>query len=581
MLDLTKRLFLRQTVTNESTDQACLQLQSASSRMANATQEYISACETMQMTCEQHGTGGLTRDLVLGSVDAELSFLGRERDKLDKAESILKYTRNRFRMTSIVYSLPPEILARIFCDAACHCARPESFRRVPLVASPFDIAQVCRQWREIANSYRPLWTHYDLIVAHKNYTSYRYPPADLLLQRSQNDPLELHIRCYDSWHERGDSDYLEEDSDDSEYTAYELMLDIFHPFLGKILPHVCSMVLVFNGPEKHTLNRIIDMCFLHGSAHSLKMFQVQVDRKVSSIPINKSLRPVASRSTGVRKPLFDSLEILHLNNVIPVLSIFNLSSITSLHLEVGWNYSMAQPELASLLKSSPKLRSLLIEGLEIVEDHRKLYRGTIRLNELQNLSVVDYDNGSSLLNTLLAIIAPGPKLARLSVRADFSQNAHETLSALRTFINNSSVTRLDIRGSTESGYLFASQLGTLTRIKTLVMSQVRFSDKAKTLLSFSNKIHCINNPTPLDVGVTLWPSLQNLYLYACTFEESHTTQLLSAHSVSALYWRKCYVEGAHLEPIGIKPTASEADLRFLSTLASKVVHFKDGWTSWP
>ncbi|QRV82911.1 hypothetical protein RhiJN_10927 [Ceratobasidium sp. AG-Ba] len=127
-----------------------------------------------------------------------------------------------------------------------------------------------------------------------------------------------------------------------------------------------------------------------------------------------------------------------------------ISTITGLHLGVG---SMAQPELASLLKSSPKVRSLLIEGLEIIEDHRKSYRGTIRLNEPQKLSVFDYDNGSSLLNTLLATTAPGPKLARLSVRADFSQNDHETLSALRTFINNSSVTRLVIGESTGDGLL--------------------------------------------------------------------------------------------------------------------------------
>ncbi|QRV97110.1 F-box-like protein [Ceratobasidium sp. AG-Ba] len=566
-------------------DQARLRLQATSVRMANAIQEYLSACETMHMTCEQPSTGGMARSLALESIDAEFPALVLEQAKLHRAESILRHARNRSKMTSSIYSFPPEILARIFCHAACHCTREETFLRVPLATSPLDITQVCRQWREIAHGHRSLWNHLDLVVADKNPTTYKYPPLALLPPRSQNDLLDINVRCYPSLYNRresdDDSDEYEDESDESDESDEDpdlSMLSELYLFLRELLSQTRSLFLVFCGLQQHMLTPLANLCFYNPSS-VLKSFQVQANRNMSALKLNPTIRRASSNNTAHQNFFLNSLETLRLCNTIPVWSKFNLGNLTELHLEAGEEWSITRSEFVSVLKTIPMLQSLSVDDLSIKKDTGWSSRDTIKLNELRCMACLDHRTDGCLLLAVTAIIVPGPKLVELTVAATLApEKSRKVLDALRNFVNNSNITSLKVHDGTTGGCLFATQLGSLPRIETLKLGYTRFSNRTQ-LRTGSDQVRYIQNPVSINPDVPLWPSLRKLYLHVCTLEEAYMVQFLSLHSISSLYLYKCYVEGAHFEPGRPRPMASEVDLKYLSGVVPKVIHSRCRWTA--
>ncbi|KAG8696816.1 hypothetical protein FRC08_006917, partial [Ceratobasidium sp. 394] len=203
------------TITQEN---ACQQVVSARARLSYAIEDYHTACQLLASTCvprpqysDQH-----SRELVLSTIGTELSILEEEGDRIQTVHRILVDARNKTNMTAPIYSLPPEILTRIFLEAVCHHAHDESERPTCFPSNPVTLSAVCKQWRNIIINRRSVWAHLDILIDEANRWS-RYPSSQLWISRLQGTPLRVHIRQYDPTihqHSLDHSTHSDDDSDD-------------------------------------------------------------------------------------------------------------------------------------------------------------------------------------------------------------------------------------------------------------------------------------------------------------------------------------------------------------------------------
>ncbi|KAG9121646.1 hypothetical protein FRC07_002319, partial [Ceratobasidium sp. 392] len=209
------------STTTTTYNQARQHLQSVRSRLSHTIQDYLSACKIMQKTCETWNNPSADREQALLSIDAELLALTVEETTMRQARDVLTDTRNRSKMVAPIYSLPSEILARIFSEAACHCTHETNYDNVPPILNPITLSGVCRQWRQVAITYQPLWMHIDLVVG-RAHTEAGYFSPEIWKDRSGGAQLSVHVHQYPS---HTDDDMDDEDSEDEasdDYTGFSL-----------------------------------------------------------------------------------------------------------------------------------------------------------------------------------------------------------------------------------------------------------------------------------------------------------------------------------------------------------------------
>ncbi|KAG8691301.1 hypothetical protein FRC08_010212 [Ceratobasidium sp. 394] len=554
-------------------EQARRQLQSVRARLSHTIQDYLAACQLVRTTCSATPQSSypttVGREQALLAIDVELSTFSAEEAGIRKAREILTDTRNLSKMIAPIYTLPSEVLARIFSEATCYCASTTSHETVVPILSPVTLSAVCRQWRKVATHHRSLWTHLDLEVS-RIYTHRGYHSPDIWKKHSQGAALYISIRQYRSF---GDGDTDSDDDylslrDDAQNPAP--MVARLLDFLLPLMCQVCSMTLVLGWPKGYIVTKLLDCWTTHGSPENAKALKIDSNPEFTLLDIPASL-PYTS--------VLRSLEVLHFRNIAPPWLNWPFRNLVDLRLEArtySEDWPITQFELASMLRSCPKLQYLEFSGFKI-ERSLEPTLSPAALNELQVLNI--WCTTTQMLASLLAVIAPGTNPLRLEISLFYGcTNLNIAFAALHLFLERSNVTTFYLVSSNE--LCFASQIGPLPRVQTLVLTHCYFSDVAK-LPSYTQDPTVYVNPRPVHPESVIWPELRALYLENCILEKEHLYQLVSHHSIQTLNMRDCYQGQQANKEFVIDAQTSGEYVQFLSELVPKVAYFTGEQGEWP
>ncbi|KAJ7215103.1 hypothetical protein B0H12DRAFT_1154990 [Mycena haematopus] len=144
--------------------------------------EYCGQCGGPLATSDTHNDPPQDRVLLrhrLAQLGNLIATLNAERQKLQAVSDSIVYP---------VLSLPPEITALIFF----HCLpKPSFFPQPSPLSAPLLLAQICRQWRDIAIASPGLWQSIGLVDTRS------VGVFETWLARSGNHPLNLSLNCVD------------------------------------------------------------------------------------------------------------------------------------------------------------------------------------------------------------------------------------------------------------------------------------------------------------------------------------------------------------------------------------------------
>ncbi|KAF8600717.1 hypothetical protein BDV93DRAFT_510583 [Ceratobasidium sp. AG-I] len=162
--------------------------------LADTTQQYLVACTNLGALWTQP-QGLLSDRLAIESaltyVDLELSQMISEEEQLRTARIGLTEARNRSFALAPINKLPPEILSHIFITSKNYCLDDIKKHEKSIELLPDVFSGVCTYWRRVALDTPSLWTHID-ISPHAD-TKQHTLSAEMLLQRSQKLPIDLHV----------------------------------------------------------------------------------------------------------------------------------------------------------------------------------------------------------------------------------------------------------------------------------------------------------------------------------------------------------------------------------------------------
>ncbi|KAG8702999.1 hypothetical protein FRC12_018116 [Ceratobasidium sp. 428] len=575
--------------------QALEQLQTTRSRLSHTIQDYLAAYRAMETTCDVLDTPSVERKQAFSAIDLEISTLATEETSVRQARYVLTNARNKSNMVAPFYKLPPEIMARIFCDAACHCTRYRIAERYQIankivkpILNPVSIGGVCREWRHIAFGHLSLWQHIDLVVGREN-TQQGYLNPEIWLELSRGAPLHINIRQYRLVDEGDIEDgwfYDDISSTDDHRDHPAQMACRLRNFLLPLAPQMCSLNLSLTSGMYYLPDLLTDWWSTRGTSGQAKALMVRTDQGLPLLQMEGLDLPNFIHHRRRKADFFQSLESLVLRNSIPTgWQNWSLNNLVMLMLETGHNgWSVAQTELASVLASCPRLECVFFVNIRIRDLDGPVLQ-PILLRELR-LLVTDTLSNDQTIESILAMVKPGPHALSMSIAIPHlseSPHVHPVIAALRSFVDQNNVEALFLRHFGQ-GPCFATQFGPLPRIKTLVLDGFYFSDIAlidRRVSPMRTRTSRWNNPNPMSPGFVLWPDLKNLYLETCILQNDHLHRLLSLHSIQALYIRKCY-NGYALRPeLQMRPHESEVYAQSLLELVPKAAHFKEGWTQWP
>ncbi|KAG9119855.1 hypothetical protein FRC07_004907 [Ceratobasidium sp. 392] len=485
-------------------------------------------------------------------------------------------------MAPAINSLPPEILTRIFSESICFCnPRLQLDSKTPIL-NPITFSSVCQHWRQVAVNHRSLWTHIDLEVNIMDSNG-RYHSPDVWIERSKGAPLYVHV--YQPG-DLSDDDYEEEMNEES-LTALPgslvrppaAMLSRLVAFLSPLMPQTCSVTVSLPYPYQSTLNLLMTCWKAHGASGVAKVLKVHADSELAELMVPWSVS---------FKTFFESLEVLHLHNTFIAWSRFALNNLTALEIKMGEGHWAMNPSgLAAILASCPKLQHLGLEYLSI-GDISEPKPNRAFLGELRTLEIGTFApgsaNGTAMLEAALAIIDAGQHALSMKIASYYyNEPIQNTLNVIRSFANRSNVTTLRMYGHNQSRHtgdpLFASQLGPLLRVQTLVLDYWYFCDSMEVEQMIGDP-DVYQNPCPINPEQVLWLQLQNLYLNECILEKDHLRELVSLHSIQSLFMRNCYDGWESRSPIKPKSQVSNEYVQLLSAVVPKVVHSSDAWGVW-
>ncbi|KAG9098639.1 hypothetical protein FS749_003358 [Ceratobasidium sp. UAMH 11750] len=568
------------SVTTSACDRARQELQAVRSRLSQTIQDYLAACEFMETACSTSNPSSPEREQALLAIDAELSTFGVEEASVWRSRNVLERIRNRSKMVAPVYLVPSEVLARIFSSAACYCS-PETGTDDDFVRStpnPVSVSAVCKRWRQVAINHRALWTHIDLGVCLEP-TNRRYHSPNIWVERSQGAPLYITICCCFTF-----EDILDYPTIPNFNEAYPPpMFDRLLHFLTPLMTQVCSLRVSFSRPEQYLLNLLLELWTMHGTVGYAKVLEVNARHELE--PLEISPFNINSATPGPARPyreFFQSLEVLELANTMPAWPELSLRNLVCLNLSAGTDgWHMTQLEFASVLASVPRLQQLNLQLISVSQSDSPL-PSPIPLSELQVLNAGGF-KGSLMFETILDTINPGPGPLTMRITLPHcSRSPQRDVATLCSFVNRSNVTTLSVNTYDTVPY-FASQLGPLPQVQTLVLKGSCLADVALVRRYGSDDSDSYTNPFPIDPELVLWPRLQNLYLHRCALEKEHTRQLIALHPIKSLYVQGCFEgpgwrAGVPYEEYETKSRATcEEYVQFLSGIVPKVVYLKGTW----
>ncbi|KAG9078909.1 hypothetical protein FS749_009032 [Ceratobasidium sp. UAMH 11750] len=320
---------------------------------------------------------------------------------------------------------------------------------------------------------------------------------------------------------------------------------------------------------------------MHGTPGQAKILKSQANPELSNLVI---------RSSPASRSFLESLRILHLHNTVISWPDFSFGNLIELEIKVGeGEWTMALPELAAVLASCPRLHHLGLDGLAIKPFPSPNPR-PILLNDLRVLRIAGFhslhgEDGAGMFESVLALIRPGQNTMSVDISLAYvSKSPQQAIEAVCSFVNRSNVTTLRVQAYLISRFwkspYFASQLGPLPRVQTLILDDWAFSDV----------VHCededfepktYENPCPIDTNQVLWPQVQNLYIQGCILERDHLMRLISFHSIQTFCMRNCNDGSESRWGFGEETPGFRDYERLLLQIVPRVVYQPIPWGQWP
>ncbi|KAG8708744.1 hypothetical protein FRC09_001068 [Ceratobasidium sp. 395] len=429
----------------------------------------------------------------------------------------------------------------------------------------------------------------------------KYHSPEVWVERSKAAPL--HVQVLQPRFPL-DEEYMEEEEEVSLTHLFPdpdrlraPMIDRLINFLTPLMPQVYSLTTFLSYPYDSTLELLLNCWKEHGIPGRAKILKTLSHPELAHITI---------RSPEFYTPFLESLEVLQLHNtILDPWSRFLFPNLTEFETSVGeGRWTMSLPELATVLSSCPKLQRMSLSGLIIKPfPSRKPKPKPIFFQDLQKLQIGGFSNllnmdGAAMLESVLALILPGQNPLNLEVRLSYiHKSPQRAIDVVRAFVERANVTQLRVHGPEVDCFkpspYFASQLGPLPRVQTLVLEEFCFCDVVRVkshLINFDDdsgpSIDEYDNPRPINPEVVLWPDVRNLYLSQCVLEEEHLRYLISLHSVQSIHMKDCLKNLKEASDPAAEADSSYESRRsmgnyvqLLSQLVPKVVHHT-AWDVW-
>ncbi|QRW10135.1 F-box-like protein [Ceratobasidium sp. AG-Ba] len=451
-------------------------------------------------------------------------------------------------MTSPIYSIPTEILARIFQESICHQGHDETRHPVGRFSSPVTLAAVCKSWRSTATGSPSLWAHLDVILDTTKQRS-GYPPNDLWLRYLQGAPVQIHIRqrtfpvvVGTSAFDEPPTRHLEESGnvDGISHLGQRPHLPVRYPiselmaFLRPLISHFNRLEIIASKDFQDLLGRVSSMIADLPKQSSLtKELKIVYSEECGLLQF-RPLDPRQSCPVQAAQSFFTSLTKLYLHSVkVDWKYLANLPNLVELRLEkpsVSSTWPISQDQLVRTLSSCPNIRSLILFNVHITPCESSTPQPVL-LSYLKVLSLRCMA-WSQEMELTISVITPGPQPLHMSVELS-EQYEPSCITALRSFIQRSNVTILDVRAVAYNTW-FATELGMLPNVHTLSLHTLHFSDKPGCI--YNNR----RNPEPVDSLRMIWPRVRTLHLVSCGIEKSHLRRILSMHDIKTLYLHRCF-----------------------------------------
>ncbi|KAF8593237.1 hypothetical protein BDV93DRAFT_587710 [Ceratobasidium sp. AG-I] len=473
--------------------------------LSQSIQTYLSACDALASASYesflQTGTHEATLLPDALAIDAELSGLVNEEERLRNARFALLASRNRSKGFSKINSLPIEILSSIFLAASPYFKDHGSWSSP---AYPAILASVCQLWRQIALDLPSIWTYLHIHLDGSFSVNTR-KCAELWSYRSRNFPLRLKMVQYN-------------DNRDPE----GLSNDLARP-MGLIAPRIQDFYIE---SSRHVMQ--IVLCSLinngkPGSIRSLELFdEYEGPGSEHVLAWDPDVAHLAPSSDRTEELLSSIRDLKLLSAYFPWYSTAyeNLASL-SLDLEANdlGDAAPTQNEIAKILASSPMLHTLSL-NLDSSCRHRQPSVVPILLKSLRSFTLMSYNFRLCLV--FLPLIAPG--LHALEVMITMHPDA-TFIEELQSFFTRSVIATQDAE-SIKAVSWFESIFKGLSQLVSLSLGGCDFVDIGLMLFA-----HSASKSNPQTIPP--WPKLETLELLHCQIENDLLLPLLGMHSIRA------------------------------------------------
>ncbi|KAG8784478.1 hypothetical protein FRC12_018648 [Ceratobasidium sp. 428] len=345
-----------------------------------------------------------------------------------------------------VNTLPPEILSNILVRSGSYCTRDN-------VSRFCDPAAVCTYWREVALGTVDLWTHIDLGPG----TS--YPLANLLLGRSKDSPIHVHL-------------YEPKPPNYDRTPDYEVSKAV--GVLAPLVHRVSTLDIKSLSYSRNLVSAILNLWLDSGSASLPRLLGVSrpSGHKILSpdgVSRNGKLRSRSEHAESVLK----SLTVLHLHGVLFDWDSDAYRGLHDLRLDFsGYSSLVSTFKLAKVLSASPMLTVLKLKGLQMTVEE-EIQPAPVFLGSLKVLSLQSFHSTDGLRLFLPLITLPSSS-TELSIGIHGSDGIYEQLQNIFT---RSSIATLFWKTVT---WRFLSLLNSVTGLQNLIIINLGVIDDIVT-----------------------------------------------------------------------------------------------------
>ncbi|KAG9107835.1 hypothetical protein FRC07_008572, partial [Ceratobasidium sp. 392] len=488
---------------------------SARDYLRQAFQGFFDACRSLDNARVEQFAYRLnphTRKVMSDQIDEEILFYASLRDSIDSVKDALLFNRSNCSALVPINRLPVEVLGNVFKLAQRYCVHDIIVQRPPQTYVPDfadSISMVCTNWRKVALNTRELWSHIDLAtnIDHA-YFDPLYNRARLWLERSRGYPLSIHMHEF-------------REGDETDHEELETLLSWNLQYMTSV--HIWSdSAYPFEDFPWELLGWRI-----YGSQARIQEICIDSQNSLAG-PVTLPHEHFGPLS------FFDSVSVLHLRGAAVPWDIQMCRNLTELRLEGLSEATPSLIQLASILRASPRLRSLAICEMGLQLD--QTFDDTpIILPDLEVLNL------SSLvpecLRSILPLLVPGPKPLRMSIALPSGERFEECVGA---FFKRSNITALFV------DYWYSTAWCPLP-------NSIRESLQVLgvTLCNFLSEedphIISAGTSTPMSHESTICPKLRTLHLLSSSLSPKLLLSLITSHSIKEISLSECTIRSNYWE----------------------------------